>query len=214
VINKRQQARITLSSQEWIAGKEVWLGKHPRVCATYFQPLNFPFSHNQPTAISLLLLVPFSKVLLLHFTCHVKIKATESNDSGGWLSMLSLPNFTGGTTALSSPRSLAPPRSRHSVFKKVTVPSRYPCCCSSLRLQELSIQEPLEESREIFRLQTQNDENDPVPRDQEEERGISKIQVSREKYIPVSKAELLDAVLLKLFDSQDDDANQFLLLSS
>jgi hypothetical protein len=83
-----------------------------------------------------------------------------------------------------------------------------------LRLQELSIQEPLEESREIFRLQTQNDENDPVPGDQEEERGISKIQVSREKYIPVSKAELLDAVLLKLFDSQDDDANQFLLLSS
>ncbi|XP_011025302.1 PREDICTED: uncharacterized protein LOC105126210 isoform X1 [Populus euphratica] len=128
--------------------------------------------------------------------------------------MLSLPNFTGGTTALSSPRSLAPPRSRHSVFKKVTVTSRYPCCCSSLRLQESSIQEPLEESREIFRLQTKDDENDPVPRDQEEERGISKIQVSREKYIPVSKAELLDAVLLKLFDSQDDDANQFLLLSS
>jgi hypothetical protein len=38
--------------------------------------------------------------------------------------------------------------------------------------------------------------------------------VSREKYIPVSKAELLDAVLLKVFASQDDDANQFLLLSS
>uniref|UniRef100_A0A6N2LP19 Uncharacterized protein n=2 Tax=Salix viminalis TaxID=40686 RepID=A0A6N2LP19_SALVM len=128
--------------------------------------------------------------------------------------MLSLPNFTGGTTALSSPRSLAPPRSRHVVFKKATVISGYPCCRSSSRLQELSIQEPLEESREIFRLQTQEAENDPVPSDQEEERGISKIQVSREKYIPVSKAELLDAVLLKLFDSQDDDANQFLLLSS
>ncbi|KAJ6404475.1 hypothetical protein OIU84_012624 [Salix udensis] len=128
--------------------------------------------------------------------------------------MLSLPNFTGGTTALSSPRSLAPPRARHVVFKKATVISGYPCCRSSSRLQELSIQEPLEESREIFRLQTQEAENDPVPSDQEEERGISKIQVSREKYIPVSKAELLDAVLLKLFDSQDDDANQFLLLSS
>ncbi|XP_059457263.1 uncharacterized protein LOC132187106 [Corylus avellana] len=52
----------------------------------------------------------------------------------------------------------------------------------------------------------------------EEEDGvsISRIQVPRQKYIPVSKAELLDAVVLMMFESQqdDDDANQFLLLSS
>lgn len=52
----------------------------------------------------------------------------------------------------------------------------------------------------------------------EEEDGvsISRIQVPRQKYIPVSKAELLDAVVLMMFESQqdDDDAHQFLLLSS
>ncbi|CAK7348585.1 unnamed protein product [Dovyalis caffra] len=134
--------------------------------------------------------------------------------------MLSVPNFPGGNAALSSSHSLVPPRpdfSYHLVLKKATAISRCPCNCS------LGLQDPLEESREIFRLETQNDGNDLVPSDlegdeeQEEEKGISKIQVSREKYIPVSKTELLDAVLLNLFDSQNDDndeANQFLLLSS
>lgn len=55
--------------------------------------------------------------------------------------------------------------------------------------------------------------------EEEEEEGasISRIQVPRQKYIPVSKAELLDAVVLMMFESQKDDgddAQQFLLLSS
>ncbi|KAE7997525.1 hypothetical protein FH972_002153 [Carpinus fangiana] len=55
----------------------------------------------------------------------------------------------------------------------------------------------------------------------EEEDGvsISRIQMPRQKYIPVSKAELLDAVVLMMFESQrddgiGDDTHQFLLLSS
>ncbi|XP_062154881.1 uncharacterized protein LOC133862961 isoform X2 [Alnus glutinosa] len=53
----------------------------------------------------------------------------------------------------------------------------------------------------------------------EEDEGISMstIQVPRQKYIPVSKAELLDAIVLMMFESQQDDgddAHHFLLLSS
>ncbi|PPS11973.1 hypothetical protein GOBAR_AA08682 [Gossypium barbadense] len=43
--------------------------------------------------------------------------------------------------------------------------------------------------------------------------GISRIQVPRQKYIPVSKAELLDAIVSSLFESRDEDARQFRLLS-
>lgn len=56
--------------------------------------------------------------------------------------------------------------------------------------------------------------------EEEEEEGvsISRIKVPRQKYIPVSKAELLDAIVLKMFQSQQDDGDgdtqQFLLLSS
>ena len=56
--------------------------------------------------------------------------------------------------------------------------------------------------------------------EEEEEEGvsISRIKVPRQKYIPVSKAELLDAIVLKMFQSQQDDGGgdtqQFLLLSS
>lgn len=66
-------------------------------------------------------------------------------------------------------------------------------------------------------------QNDIVPdhnqaEEVEEDHGISKIPVPRQKYIPVSKAELLDGVVLNLFkDSNgedDDDLQSFLLLSS
>ncbi|XP_021897198.1 uncharacterized protein LOC110814140 isoform X3 [Carica papaya] len=50
--------------------------------------------------------------------------------------------------------------------------------------------------------------------DDDEEEGISKIRVPRQKYIPVSKSELLDGIISALFDSKDEDANQFLLFSS
>ncbi|XP_021805945.1 uncharacterized protein LOC110750010 isoform X3 [Prunus avium] len=65
-------------------------------------------------------------------------------------------------------------------------------------------------------------QNDVVPENQEEEEeeehGISKIPVTRQKYIPVSKAELLDGIVSTVFQDRngdEDDAQQyFLLLSS
>ncbi|XVF33042.1 hypothetical protein REPUB_Repub17cG0134200 [Reevesia pubescens] len=91
--------------------------------------------------------------------------------------------------------------------------------------------EPLESINDGVEL-TQSDTEDLVPRikneeekeeevEEEEEQekegekpGISRIQVSRQKYIPVSKAELLDAIVSRLFDSRDEDARHFRLLSS
>ncbi|KAK6260446.1 hypothetical protein SCA6_014920 [Theobroma cacao] len=93
----------------------------------------------------------------------------------------------------------------------------------SPRLRAIST-EPIESRSDDVRL-TLSDTEDLVPRnenekeeeeeeEEEEKPGISKIQVSRQKYIPVSKAELLDAIVSRLFDSQDEDARQFRLLSS
>ncbi|XWS31934.1 hypothetical protein CRYUN_Cryun23aG0118300 [Craigia yunnanensis] len=77
--------------------------------------------------------------------------------------------------------------------------------------------EPLESRNDDVKL-TQSDTDDLVPRikneEEEEKPGISRIQVSRQKYIPVSKAELLDAIVSRLFDSRDEDARLFRLLSS
>lgn len=50
--------------------------------------------------------------------------------------------------------------------------------------------------------------------DSEEEEGISSIHVSREKYINVSKSDLVNGIVTKLLDPQDGDADIFLLLSS
>ncbi|KAE8703616.1 putative plastid-lipid-associated protein 10 [Hibiscus syriacus] len=61
----------------------------------------------------------------------------------------------------------------------------------------------------VPRLKNENDDDD-----EEEKPGIYRIQVSRQKYIPVSKAELLDAVVSRLFDSREEDARQFRLLAS
>ncbi|XVF72891.1 hypothetical protein PTKIN_Ptkin12aG0157100 [Pterospermum kingtungense] len=85
--------------------------------------------------------------------------------------------------------------------------------------------EPLESRNDGVKL-TQSDTDDLVPRikneeegeeedkqEEEEKPGISRIQVSRQKYIPVSKAELLDAIVSRLFDSRDEDAHHFRLLS-
>ncbi|XP_050203845.1 uncharacterized protein LOC126653893 [Mercurialis annua] len=136
--------------------------------------------------------------------------------------MLSLRNFT-GTNALShspEPRRLF--SSNRSVSKCAPF-QRFPRC--SLRLQELSMEEPLESTPptlEVLKLLQQSDnKTDQAPlgnrqeedEEEEDERGISKIRVSREKYIPVSKTELLDAIISKFFDSQDD-ADHFLKLSS
>ncbi|XP_022757663.1 uncharacterized protein LOC111304903 [Durio zibethinus] len=61
---------------------------------------------------------------------------------------------------------------------------------------------------------TKNEEDEEEEEEEEEKPGISRIQVYRQKYIPVSKAELLDAIVSRLFDSQDEDARHFRLLSS
>lgn len=50
--------------------------------------------------------------------------------------------------------------------------------------------------------------------DSEEEEGISSIHVPREKYINVSKSDLVNGIVTKLLDPQDGDADIFLLLSS
>ncbi|XP_023640759.1 uncharacterized protein LOC17888624 [Capsella rubella] len=48
----------------------------------------------------------------------------------------------------------------------------------------------------------------------DDEEGISSIHVPREKYINVSKSDLVNGILTTLLDSQDGDADIFLLLSS
>ena len=98
--------------------------------------------------------------------------------------------------------------------------------CSSLTgSQEMSTQ-PLESRSGVFKLtpaKKKKKRRDFDPRkdeEEEEEEGvsISTIQVPRQKYIPVPKAELLDAIVLMMFqshqDDDDDDSQQFLLLSS
>ncbi|KAJ7952075.1 DUF3754 family protein [Quillaja saponaria] len=56
-----------------------------------------------------------------------------------------------------------------------------------------------------------------VPKGKDEEDddvGISKIQVPRQKYIPVSKSDLLDAIVSMMFQSpEEEDVHHFLLLS-
>ncbi|KAK8980916.1 hypothetical protein V6N11_059609, partial [Hibiscus sabdariffa] len=61
----------------------------------------------------------------------------------------------------------------------------------------------------VPRLKNEDDEEE-----EDEKPGISRIQVSRQKYIPVSKVELLDAIVSRLFDSREEDARQFRLLAS
>ncbi|GLT51345.1 hypothetical protein SLA2020_247620 [Shorea laevis] len=95
--------------------------------------------------------------------------------------------------------------------------------CSPPALQAVSM-EPLESrSEDVSLTQRQsnqtafvpsNDEGGDDEEEEEEEAGLSRIQVPRQRYIQVSKAQLLDAVVLKLFDSEDDDVHHFLRLSS
>ncbi|GLU00925.1 hypothetical protein SLE2022_182590 [Rubroshorea leprosula] len=94
--------------------------------------------------------------------------------------------------------------------------------CSPPALRAVSM-EPLESrSEDVSLTQRQSNQTASVPsndeggedEEEEEEPGISRIQVPRQRYIQVSKAELLDAIVLKLFDSEDDDVHHFLRLSS
>ncbi|KAK8654438.1 hypothetical protein V6N13_128406 [Hibiscus sabdariffa] len=60
------------------------------------------------------------------------------------------------------------------------------------------------------RLKNEDDDDE----EDDEKPGISRIQVSRQKYIPISKVELLDSIVSRLFDSREEDARQFRLLAS
>ncbi|XP_065859958.1 uncharacterized protein [Euphorbia lathyris] len=137
--------------------------------------------------------------------------------------MLSFRNFTGATAASSSCHF---PVVRSLFCHRTLAISTGPR--PSLRLEELSLEEPLQcraAIREVFTFM-ESDKTETVPGEGEgeeqpeveededdDEKGIPKIGVARQTYIPVSKSELLEAIVSKLFDSPDD-ANQFLLLSS
>ncbi|XP_024024060.1 uncharacterized protein LOC21387328 [Morus notabilis] len=71
----------------------------------------------------------------------------------------------------------------------------------------------------IPREEEEEEEGDDDNEEDEERKGISKIRVPRQKYISVSKADLLSGILSNIFrasavDDQDDDEEDFLLLSS
>ncbi|XP_034207730.1 uncharacterized protein LOC117621396 isoform X2 [Prunus dulcis] len=95
---------------------------------------------------------------------------------------------------------------------------------SLIGFQELSTEPTQIEAINLKDARKNQKQNNVVPENQEEEEeeeeehGISKIPVPRQKYIPVSKAELLDGVVSTVFQDKngdEDDALQyFLLLSS
>ncbi|KAI9180910.1 hypothetical protein LWI28_009370 [Acer negundo] len=95
-----------------------------------------------------------------------------------------------------------------------TATLKVPSSCS-LRLQEVAVNGPLKsEKNEVLESKSKKIKKDVAPQDQEEGISISRIQVPRQKYIAVSKTELLDAIVSTMFHSEDDDKDQFLLISS
>ncbi|KAJ0110396.1 hypothetical protein Patl1_00738 [Pistacia atlantica] len=109
----------------------------------------------------------------------------------------------------------------HTLSCTTITPSRDPT--ASLRLPETSMDEPLKsESKpkpnsDVIESTSKKTKKDVAPGDQDQEEeeqiSISRIQVPRQKYISVSKAELLDAIVSVMFHSQDD-RDQFLLIAS
>ncbi|KAK2649890.1 hypothetical protein Ddye_017379 [Dipteronia dyeriana] len=95
-----------------------------------------------------------------------------------------------------------------------TATLKVPSSCS-LRLQEVSVNGPLKsEKNEVLESIPKKIKKDVAPQDQDEGISISRIQVPRQKYITVSKTELLDAIVSTMFHSEDHDKDQFLLISS
>ncbi|GAU34851.1 hypothetical protein TSUD_259310 [Trifolium subterraneum] len=87
---------------------------------------------------------------------------------------------------------------------------RLPCS----RLQEISVAEEEEHHENTNKSSSKNNDNNKKKKDKDDdgEVGISKIQVPRQKHIPVSKSQLLDAILSIMFDQ--DAAHHFRLLTS
>ncbi|KAM3701945.1 hypothetical protein ACJW31_05G213000 [Castanea mollissima] len=101
--------------------------------------------------------------------------------------------------------------------------------CSSLTgFQEMSTEPPMEsrtddviemtptkkkkkKKRDFVPKQDDPEEEKQQQQEKEEEEegvSISRIKVPRQKYISVSRAELLDAIVLKMFQSQQDDGDE------
>lgn len=82
--------------------------------------------------------------------------------------------------------------------------------------------QPLESNAaEVSTFKQWRKNDDDMADDEYQDKGISRIPVPRQKYIPVSKVQLLDAIVSTFFnsnldddDDDDGDAQHFLLLSS
>ncbi|KAL9323257.1 hypothetical protein ACSQ67_011310 [Phaseolus vulgaris] len=115
-----------------------------------------------------------------------------------------------GIVPISQPQSRFSFTQTHGRFARQRVP------CSLL--QEMSVAEPSSQ----YKYQQQNyytntSRNPGVGGDDnggDEEDGISKIRVPRQKHIPVSKSQLVDAILSVMFNQPQDDAHHFRLLTS
>ncbi|KAL6144318.1 hypothetical protein ACLB2K_055012 [Fragaria x ananassa] len=99
----------------------------------------------------------------------------------------------------SPPHSLTAPRCSSSLtgFREISAEPKQP------QPDATSFTEALKKQNDVA---SRNNEDD-------DDQAISKVPVPRQKYIPVSKAELLDGVVSKLFPDDDGDLEQFLLLS-
>lgn len=102
----------------------------------------------------------------------------------------------------SPPHSLTAPRCSSSLtgFREISAEPKQP------QADATSFTEALKKQNDVASRNNEDDED-------EEDQAISKVPVPRQKYIPVSKAELLDGVVSKLFPDDDGDLEQFLLLS-
>lgn len=92
-------------------------------------------------------------------------------------------------------------------------------CSSMAGYQETSTKRrkmKMEKPKDFVPRKDEQEQNKKQGEEEEEGISISKLQVPRQKYIPVSKAELLDAIVSMMFKSQKDgdDSHEFLLLSS
>ncbi|KAL6137292.1 hypothetical protein ACLB2K_062584 [Fragaria x ananassa] len=101
----------------------------------------------------------------------------------------------------SPPHSLTAPRSSSLTgFREISAEPKHP------QANATSFTEALKKQNDVASRNNEDDED-------EEDQAISKVPVPRQKYIPVSKAELLDGVVSKLFRDDGGDLEQFLLLS-
>ncbi|XP_040999934.1 uncharacterized protein LOC121246027 isoform X8 [Juglans microcarpa x Juglans regia] len=120
-----------------------------------------------------------------------------------------------GLGALSMPHPLPMP---HRSFAAPYSEFRFRCS-SMAGYQETSTKRrkmKMEKPKDFVPRKDEQEQNKKQGEEEEEGISISKLQVPRQKYISVSKAELLDAIVSMMFESQKDgdDSHEFLLLSS